>query len=229
LRAEVHDNASAAPRRTTLSARVYEELRLAIVEGRLTDRDRLVEENLAKSLGVIRTPVREAQLRLEMEGYLARDSAGRLFAQRITAKEVNDFFLVRELLDGYGARLAAERVSDDEIESLEGVLSADFQASERNQVNQMARLNEEFHRLIQVASRNRFVADPNFDLGSRIPGMRSFVVGTEAQNKAGVEEHAAILRDIRRGDGAGAERQMRQHLRTARNLMLTHLVSALPR
>jgi DNA-binding GntR family transcriptional regulator len=224
LKAEVDE--ISAPGRTTLSARVYEQLRRAIVEGRLTDRDPLVEEDLAQSLGVSRTPVREARLKLEMEGYIARDAMGRLFAQRITAKEVTDFFLVRELLEGYAARLAAERVSDDEMESLEGVLSADFQVSERNQVNQMARLNVEFHRLIQVASRNRLLAHLAFDLGSRIPGMRSFVVGTQAQNKAGVEEHAAILRDIRRGDGAGAEDQMRQHLRRARDLMLTHLAEA---
>lgn len=227
MKAELRE--TAAPGRTTLSARAYEELRRAIVERRLTDGDPLGEDNLAESLGVSRTPVREALLRLEMEGYLARDTSGRLFTQRLTAKRVNDVFLVRELLECCGVRLAAERASDDEMEALEGVLSADFQASERNQrnqLNQMARLNEEFHRVIQMASRNRLLADLTFDLGGRIPGLRSFVIGTPAENKSFVDEHAAILRAIRRGDGAEAEHQMRQHLHRARDLMLTHLAEA---
>lgn len=224
MKAELRE--TAAPGRTTLSARAYEELRRAIVERRLTDGDPLGEDNLAESLGVSRTPVREALLRLEMEGYLARDTSGRLFPQRLTAKGVNDVFLVRELLECCGVQLAAERASDDEMEALEGVLSADFQASERNPLNQRARLNEEFHRVIQMASRNRLLADLTFDLGDRIPGLRSFVIGTPAENKSFVDEHAAILRAIRRGDGAEAEHQMRQHLHRARDLMLTHLAEA---
>ena len=225
LNAEGHDNAL-AKRTTTLSARVYEELRQAIVDGRLSDRDPLIEDSLAESLGVSRTPVREARLKLEIEGYIARDATGRLFAQRITPKEVEDIFPLRQLLEGYCARLAAERISDEEMEELEKVLSADFQASKRNQVNQMARLNEDFHRLIQVASRNRILADITSDLSGRIPGMRSFVVGTPAENKSGVDDHAAILRAIRNGDGVDAERHMREHLRKAGDLMLTHVAEA---
>jgi|ERR1700694_2316687 len=224
MSARTHE--TAVHERSTLSARAYEELRRAIAEGRLTDHAPLGEDDLAESLGVSRTPVREALLRLELEGYLGRDSTGRLFAHRLTAKEVHDVFLVRELLEGYGARLSAERVSDDEMEALDGVLSADFQASERNQLNQMARLNEEFHRLIQVASRNRLLADLTFDLGSRIPGLRAFVIGTPAENKTFVDEHAAILRSVRSGDGAEAEHEMREHLRKARDLMLIHLAEA---
>lgn len=187
----------AAPTRLTLAGRAYEELRRAILEGRLSDEVSLAEDDLAESLGVSRTLVREALLRLEMEGFLTRDAAGRLVVYRLTAKEVENVFFLREVLEGYGARLAADRALDEEIDRLDSILSADFQASKRDQVQAMASLNKEFHRLIQTASRNRVLADLSFDLGSRIPALRAFVIGTPAQNRIFVEEHADILRLIR--------------------------------
>ena len=76
-----------------------------------------------------------------MEGFLTRNAAGRLVVYGLTAKEVEAVFFLREVLEGYGAPLAADRASDEEMDRLDSVHSADFQASKRDQVQAMGSPN----------------------------------------------------------------------------------------
>jgi DNA-binding GntR family transcriptional regulator len=155
-----------------------------------------------------------------MEGFLTRNAAGRLVVYGLTAKEVETVFFLREVLEGYGAPLAADRASDEEMDRLDSVHSADFQASKRDQVQAMSSLNEECQRLIQPASRNRVLADLSFDLGSRIPRIARLCHRYPAQNRMFVEEDADILRLIREREGKPDARSASS---LARDLMLTHI------
>jgi DNA-binding transcriptional regulator YhcF (GntR family) len=133
---------SAAHGQPSLGEQAYEELRSAIVMQRLASGTPLVEADVTTSLGVSRTPVREALRRLELEGYLERDDSSRLFVRRMTVEQLDQAFLVRELLEAFAARLAAERIADAEIERLETLLAADVGALEAGDVEQLARLSK---------------------------------------------------------------------------------------
>lgn len=209
--------------RTSLADGAYEELRSAIVGGRLTPGTLVVETDLAQMLGVSRTPVREALLRLELEGYVVRQPGGRLVVHWHTKKRLDDLYLVRELLEGYAARLAASRISDRELDHMDALLDADVDAYRHHRIEQLASLNEEIHGLFLEASRNRTLKDLVAELRERIHGLALFVVGRGEDQQRFVQDHAELARLLREGDGEGAEMLIRRHIRSAEDVLLEGL------
>jgi DNA-binding GntR family transcriptional regulator len=209
--------------RTSLADGAYEELRSAIVEGRLDQGTLVVETALAQMLGVSRTPVREALLRLELEGFVVRQSGGRLVVHWHSRKSLDDLYLVRELLEGYAARLAASRISDEELDQMDALLAADVEAYRHHRIEQLASLNEEIHGLFLEASRNRTLKDLVAELRERIHGLSLFVVGRGEDQQRFVEEHAELARLLREGDGEGAEALIHRHIRSAEDVLLQGL------
>lgn len=209
--------------RSSLADAAYAELRSAIVGGRLSPGAAVVETELAQMLGVSRTPVREALLRLELEGYLVRQAGGRLVVHAYTRKEILDMFLVRETLEGHAARMAASRISDAELEELEGILDEDVEAFRHHRIDQLAVLNDRIHGLIIEASRNRTLRELVGDLRERGHGLALFAVGGGQDQHRFVEEHTAMGRLLREGDGESLEALMRAHVRHARDMLLDGL------
>jgi DNA-binding GntR family transcriptional regulator len=209
--------------RTSLADGAYEELRSAIVGGRLTPGTLVVETDLAQMLGVSRTPVREALLRLELEGYLVRQPGGRLVVHWHTKKCLDDLYLVRELLEGYAARLAASRISDQELDQMDALLEADVDAYRHHRIEQLAQLNEQIHGLFLEASRNRTLKDLVAELRERIHGLALFVVGRGEDQQRFVQDHAELAQLLREGDGEGAEVLIRRHIRSAEDVLLEGL------
>lgn len=209
--------------RSSLADAAYVELRTAIVSGRLAPRTTVVETELADMLGVSRTPVREALLRLELEGYLVRDGSGRLLVHGHTRKEIIDLFLVRETLEGHAARLAASRIADAELEELDRLLVEDVEAFQHHRIDQLATLNDRIHGLILEGSRNRTLRDLVANLRQRVHGLTLFAVGGGADQQRFVEEHVEMGRLLREGDGDRLEALMRKHARQARDMLLDGL------
>jgi DNA-binding GntR family transcriptional regulator len=211
--------------RASLADRAYEELRSAIVGGRLVPGTLVVETDLAEMLGVSRTPVREALLRLELEGYLMQQQGGRLAFHWHTRKSLDELYLVRETLEGYAAQLAAARISDRELEEFENLIEADLDAFRHHRIDQLAALNEQIHGLILEASRNRTLRDLVADLRERIHGLALFAVGRGEDQHRFVQDHTEMGRLLREGDGAGAAALMRHHIRSAEEVLLQGLES----
>ena len=211
--------------RASLADRAYEELRSAIVGGRLVPGTLVVETDLAEMLGVSRTPVREALLRLELEGYLVQQQGGRLAVHWHTRKSLDDLFLVRETLEGYAAQLAAARISDRELGQFDNLIEADLDAFRHRRIDQLATLNEQIHGLILEASRNRTLRDLVASLRERIHGLALFAVGRGEDQHRFVQDHTEMARLLREGDGVAAAALMRHHIRSAEEVLLQGLES----
>ena len=205
--------------RSLVGEQAYEQLRSAVVAQRLPRGAMLVEADLVESLGVSRTPVREALRRLELEGYLERDESGRLFVQRLSSDDLADAFLVRELLEAFAAHLAAERISDAELAQLDGLLASDLSALAAGDVDELARLNEQIHGLVLEASRNRTLCGILRTLRGRVYGLTAFAVGGPDDQRAFVDEHRQLAQLLAEGDGEAAEALVRRHLRRAEALL----------
>jgi DNA-binding GntR family transcriptional regulator len=214
-------SASSNSRTSSRAAAAYNELRSAIVAGRLSGTGPLVERDLARSLEVSRTPIREALRRLELEGFIRRDESDRLVVHRPSSQELNDNFLVREMLEGYAAGLAAERISEDELDRLDTLIAADVEAAARNRIDDLAKLNDEIHELILVASRNRILVGITRELRDKSTNV--FAVGGKERQKRFVDDHAAIVSMLRAGSRDGVVAVMRQHFHAARDLLLEAL------
>src|SRR5438309_11120403 len=85
-------------------------IREAIVDGRLEPGRRLKEEELARELGISRTPVREALLVLQSEGLVAAEPNRGASVRAHDAADLDDLYQLRALLEGYAARRAAPRI-----------------------------------------------------------------------------------------------------------------------
>ena len=96
---------------------VFENLRGAIVEGRLKPGQRLMEVQLAEQLGVSRTPVREAIRKLELEGLVVMLPRKGAYVANMSLKDLIDVLEIRASLEGLAASLAAERITEIRIYS----------------------------------------------------------------------------------------------------------------
>jgi DNA-binding GntR family transcriptional regulator len=209
--------------RPSLADQAYGELRSAIATGGLAPGSPIVEAALAAMLNISRTPVREALRRCELEGYLRREAGGRLVVHRPTPTAMRGLFFVREQLETYAVRLAAERISDAELDQLGELVAADQRAHRADDINGLASLNESIHGLIITASRNRTLDALMSGLPGRAYGMRTFAVGTLEDRARFVEDHGRLAELLRQGDADAADALMRAHLGAACDLLLAGL------
>jgi DNA-binding GntR family transcriptional regulator len=102
----------------TLREQIVSSLRESIIKGELYSGQKLTEPDLAEKLGISRTPIREAFRQLESEGFLTVIPRRGAVVSRITRKEIDDFYELKSLLEGYAARIAAEKITEKGIEKL---------------------------------------------------------------------------------------------------------------
>jgi DNA-binding GntR family transcriptional regulator len=109
---------------------VVELLREAILSGKFSPGERIVESRVAKQLGTSQAPVRDALALLERQGLVVKVANRGTFVSRLHARELRELFTLRSVLDAFAARLAAERASDSEIERLK-LLIEQMRAAEK--------------------------------------------------------------------------------------------------
>ena len=102
---------------------VSETLRQAIQDGVLKPGERLMEIPLAEELGVSRTPIREAIRKLELEGFVVMVPRRGTYVANISLKDITQVFEIRSALEELAAGLAAERITEEEMETLRRLAS----------------------------------------------------------------------------------------------------------
>jgi DNA-binding GntR family transcriptional regulator len=120
-----------------------------LLSGELVAGDRLIELELAESLGVSRTPVREALRRLEGDGFVQRDGPRGVVALGIEPEDVDDIALVRVELDTLAARLARQRATPEQWEDMAGFVAGMRSAADADELDA---LHRSFHRAIFAAA-----------------------------------------------------------------------------
>jgi len=218
---EVFKDANLLP--VPVRERAYEALKDAIIRGHLRPGQRLLEAQLAEMLHISRTPLREAILKLESEGFVQRRSSGGAQVRPLSAGEARDLYAIREVLEGLAVREAAERISPAQLEQL-ARLTRELEAIEDSgDVQRIATVGEQFHQVILEASGNRHLAEHLRLLRDQIQRYRYQTIQVAGRGRAAAGEHAALLAVLRRGDPEQAEQVMRQHVRQAWRSMLSRL------
>jgi DNA-binding GntR family transcriptional regulator len=203
---------------------VYEYLRDAILSGDLRPNERLVEDQIAESASVSRTPVREAIRKLEVEGLVRQTRVG-IIVVEITATELREFCQVREVLEGTACRLAAESGSQMDVAALVQV-GAQYAAAVKDRKNDdIVKFSRAFHETVWRMANNRYLESELRDLRSRIDGLRPLAMdSTQARHQQALAEHKEILDAIRRRDADAAESVAKEHFRRAMSRRLGELL-----
>lgn len=208
---------------------IFIEIWQQIVRGDLPPGERLTEEGLADMLDVSRTPLREAIRRLEETNLLVRQRRRTLRVAPLTIDEMVELSMTRESLEGMMARQASLRAQQDiaVLDPVEQVLTEMQEFGPEDDVNDLLRLGDRFHREIWEASGNRWGRRILQQLLLAFERYRHIVERDPVRSRELVPEHGAILAAIRSGDSLAAEVQMRAHIASARRAYMRGLQAKL--
>ncbi len=207
----------AADNRPSRANLVFQSLLTAIQDGRYAGGERIREEEIARSLGVSRTPVREALFRLQSRGLLEIAPGGLIVAQ-LTRPQIIELYAMREILEGSAARFAAQHAAPSEIASLRHIARKFEQ--ELGDAAKLARINRELHEGIYEAAHNRFLLRTLNELHDSLALLPSTTFAYAGRAETAIGEHAGIITAIEKRNADRAERLAREHIRQAQEARL---------
>lgn len=143
--------------RLVLSEQVKKYVVEAILSGELKPGDRIVESALARQLGVSQAPVREAVRDLVLLGFLEAEPYKGTSVRSFSPEELYECYSVRAALEALAARTAATRLTEADVQSLRQILDEMIGAAQKHDVEQMIRLDNNFHETILQISGNRLL------------------------------------------------------------------------
>lgn len=191
--------------------RVYEQVKAMACTYRLSPGERINEVELARQLGVSRTPLREALNRLASEGFLVATQNKGYHLKPLAPADVLHLYEFRATIEVGSLALACDRASDEELQELEAfALESRDAPDEDAQALRLLRLDEQFHERLAMLSRNDEFIRAIRGINERI----RFVRWIDMQNRrVGTQgEHLAIIRHLIARDGAAAGVLMRRHI-----------------
>ncbi|MDH6198602.1 DNA-binding GntR family transcriptional regulator [Mycobacterium frederiksbergense] len=205
---------------------IYDQLLEAITQGRIAPDDRLVQERLAAELGISRTPLREALLRLEQEGMLVRAGRAGFELRQITEAEVQQIYGARQAIEGYAARFLADHGRPEDFREIEKQIDAE----ERRDLVSVAdyyHSSRRVHRQFTAHTHNPYLLEMFDSMWNRAVSFHIYATTMQMDALAeSVREHRALLEGIRSSDGAQASELMCQHIAEGLQLQLEAMKGA---
>lgn len=200
---------------------VFESLREAIITAQLKPGERMMEIQLAEEMGVSRTPVREAIRKLELEGLVVMVPRKGAYVAGLSLKDIADVFEIRRALEGLAAELAADRITEDELEKLERYLVIIAEEIEGGDIEKVVETDTQFHTLLYEASRNSRLSQTISNLREQIQRFRTTSLSYPGRMKEALEEHRKIVEAISVRDGEAARLIAMEHIENAENSMMS--------
>ena len=170
---------------------VCESLRDAIRRGVLKPGERLMEIQLAEELGVSRTPVREAIRKLELEGYVIMMPRRGTYVASMSIRDINEIFEIRTALESLSNGLAAERITAEELESLQRLL-------------------------VQIGGYVGIISN----LRDQLTRFRTLSMSYPGRLETTLEEHREIVEAISEGDVKRAKKAAERHMEMSEKTLL---------
>jgi DNA-binding GntR family transcriptional regulator len=202
---------------------MYLAIRQKILDLELDPTQPIDEKALVRETGGSLTLVQQALDRLADEGIVLKQRRRWHIARSATASIMREIFEVRTTLEGMCARLAAARISEEEVERGEQLLR-DYERVIREGDNKaLLAVDHKFHQLLYEASGNRFLARALDDMYTLIYRLSYFALDRMGSVRPNVEEHRDILEAVKSGDGRTAERMIQHHI-TAFQRMVEQLL-----
>jgi len=203
-------NASLVIEHDNLDDKIYRRLKAMITEGDIEPGKRILQEQLARDMGVSRTPLVNALKRLAQEGLLEWLPRRGIYVKRFTPREVAQIFEVREGLEPMAARLAASRIDSGEVNELEEMFQGFTEDPAPAAVRRYLQCDRYFHwRLVKLAE-NPYLAAAMESVNMMIS---AYQVGIPRSLAESLPEHRAILDALRKQDPEASEQAMRVHIR----------------
>ena len=202
---------------------VFKTLRQAILKGELEPGERLMEIQLAERLGVSRTPIREAIRKLELEGLVLMIPRKGAEVAKISESNLRDVLEVRRSLEELAIDLACQRITAEELESLNKA-EVDFKAAIGNgDAMQIAQTDEQFHEIIYNSTKNQKLVQILNNLREQMYRYRVEYLKDVESRKTLVEEHYAVYRALKARNQQQAVKDICIHIVNQQDAILRSL------
>ncbi len=205
-----------------LDERVYLQIKQAIMEGRLLPGVFVTETELADSLGVSRTPIRDAIPRLEQEGFIVSVPSRGYQVAEISAREIQEIYQLKEILECHIIREIADKFTPEEIDELESLLQVTDSALEKKDYPGFLKASRDFHHGLEHKFGNQRISNLLVSLDEHISRLLIVQLQTQSihiSNTPARQDHRLILEAIRKHDVEGAVSLTRDHLRRHQELI----------
>lgn len=202
---------------------VSDTLRQAIKDGVLKPGERIFELDLAAQLGVSRTPIRDAIKKLALEGFVVNIERRGTYVANISLKEISQVFEIRTALEELAAGLAAERITPEEIETLELMLVEISKYMESKDMDKIIEADVHFHDVLYKASRNNRLSDIIHNLREQTLRFRSISMNQPGRLSKTWEEHREMVEAISDHNAAHARKIARTHMEHSEQTLINGL------
>ncbi len=197
----------------SLKEHVYEYLYEKINNGSLKPRERIRENQICKDLEVSRTPIREALLQLEDEGYIERQARRGFRVKEISSAKIKEIFEIIGCLEGFAASAAMDKMVGGDFLSLKTLIRKMDRAIQSKRLHNYFRLQRNFHNVYVLASGNKELCDLIASLKKRFVKKAYFIHDDEDLVYEILErnntEHKTIIKLFEQGDRPGIEAYLR--------------------
>ncbi len=206
-----------------LTEEAYHRIKGFILASEIYPKQKVVIEDVAKQLGISRTPIREAINRLVKEGYIYHILNRGFFVKEITLAEVAELYGAREALEPYLAEEAARRAASSDVTELAKLLARYGDYVERQPRRQRRLLDVEFHLRIAEIAGNAYLREILEVILERIVFKQGIASGNLDWGKDAWRQHRCILDALRSNDPKRAKREALHHVRRSRELAMLRM------
>ncbi|HWO41189.1 MAG TPA: GntR family transcriptional regulator [Candidatus Eisenbacteria bacterium] len=206
-----------------LTDEAYQKIKGFILRSEIYPRQKIILEDLARQMGISRTPIREAMSRLVKEGYVKQILNRGFFVNEITVEEVEQLYGAREALEPYLAEEAARRVTPAQVDELEKLLQEYREYVERRPIRRRRLVDLVFHTKVAEIAGNPYLKRVLDEVFERIVLKQRMAVGQLDRGKDAWVQHRAILVAIRNRNPKMARQEALYHVQISKQLAMLRL------
>ena len=208
-----------------LSEDIAESIKAAIIKGKFKPGEKISEGELAESMGISRTPLREAFRKLENEGFIEIIPRKGAVVTEIDAQEVYDLYEIKSTLEGLAARLAAVNMQDKDLEKLEKVNEELKELIDQNDLEAFYKAHTRFHEGFVKLSGNRRLNQIISNLNDHFKRFGIVSLTLPGQFENAIKQHEEIIQAFRKGNEKLVEERVKNNVMTGGKVLIDHLVA----
>ena len=210
-------------KKENLGNQVFEQVKEMIVRGEIPAGKRMIESEIAESMGISRTPVREAVHKLEVEGFLKPLPKGGHVVRGLALSDIEETFEIRSILESLASYLAVNRHNDEEILPLEEKIEEFQRYLDRHDLKELTRINTEFHELLYALSRSPRLVKMIHNLRDEIYFFRKIILNSEDMAHLSNKDHREIIKAIKKREAKKVERLVREHILRGKEFVINEI------
>lgn len=210
----------------TLREKILENIRDSIVSGTMKGGSRVSEPELAERYGISRTPIREAFRQLETEGYLTVIPRKGAVVSEFSPKDIDEFYAIKSIMEGYAARRACERLSAKDLDRLQAINNKLAELARIGDIKHFFKIHNDFHELFIKAADNEKLHELIAGLVTKFQRLRFASLSLPGRMLISVQEHEKIIDAFKNKDADLAETLVRKNAEYGGQVLMSNTSSS---